>query len=237
VTGKGDVARRRTATQAQRLQVVRRVQRGERPEDVARLSGYSRAAVFRWTAAYREGGEAALRSRKAPGRRRLLTAEQRAAMRELLLGLEPTEAGFTSALWTRAMVRELFAERFGVRLSAASATRFLEEERVLPRTAEACPRLGDRVNRAVDAGFAVGRFVNLPHPDGAALSVVWTNRTAWFGLYRGACTGTFTDFCRRLVHDSSRPVVLIGAPPLRELAGVARELAGRLVLLPGGEDL
>ncbi|MFT7836867.1 helix-turn-helix domain-containing protein [Saccharothrix sp. BKS2] len=224
---------RGAVTQAQRLQAVRRVLGGERPDDVARRYGVSRAAVFRWAAAYRRDGEAALCDRKAPGRRPLLSPGQRDEVRNLLLGLEPVRAGFSRQLWTKAMVRQVCRERFGVELSQASTTRFLVGERLLP-PADQVPSDAGALREAARSGLALGSYANLPHHDGVALSVTWTNRSSWFGLYRGACPGAFSDFCVRLVEDSRRPVLLVGAPPLRELATTARELAGRLVLWQGG---
>jgi hypothetical protein len=60
--------------------------------------------------------------------------------------------------------------------------------------------------------------------------VTWTNRSAWFRLYRRSGPGSFDDFCRRVVADSPRPVLLVGLPELRELTALSRASAGRLLL-------
>jgi transposase len=225
----------RRATKDLRLQAVRLVEAGERAADVARLYGVSRAAVFRWTATFRQGGEAALNTRKAPGRAPLLSAEQRVRLRDMLLGLDPRERGFSRNLWTKAMVRQVVCDRFQVGVSQTSATRLLVGARLIPEPTE--PSTVDDeaagIARVADEyGATVVRFTSIAHDDGAALSATWPNRSAWFAFYKGACPASFGDFCRRLVADAGRPVLLVGAPDLRELVTVAHSLGGRLLLWP-----
>ena len=51
-----------------RIRVVRQVERGARPEYLARVLGFARSTVFGWIARYREGGLEVLKARTLPGR-------------------------------------------------------------------------------------------------------------------------------------------------------------------------
>ncbi len=82
--------------------------------EVARRVGVDRRSVRRWKAAYREGGEQALKARSVSGRPPKLSARQREELEEALLA-GPVAAGFATDLWTCPRVRDLIGKRFGVR--------------------------------------------------------------------------------------------------------------------------
>ena len=87
--------------------------RGRAPAEVAQDLGVDAQTVRAWRRAYREGGRAALASRKPPGRPALLTDAQR----ERLAGLlerTPAECGFDRYLWTQQLIADLIAREFGV---------------------------------------------------------------------------------------------------------------------------
>lgn len=58
-----------------RIRAVKRVEAGESPEDVIRTLGFSRARIYEWLAAWREGGIEALRAKAIPGRPMKLSSE------------------------------------------------------------------------------------------------------------------------------------------------------------------
>jgi transposase len=69
--------------------------------------------VRRWKRAYRRGGEAALRVRKAPGAKPRLTGWQRQGLRRGLL-TGAVAQGFTTELWTCPRIQQMIQRRYGV---------------------------------------------------------------------------------------------------------------------------
>ena len=111
--------------EAMRLRAVRRIEAGARVEDVATALGLSRSAVFGWMAAYREGGEQALRAKPVPGRPPKLSGAQLRTLYTLIEGSDPRQYQLEFALWTRELVQQLIWAQFRVRLSVVSVGRLL----------------------------------------------------------------------------------------------------------------
>ncbi len=111
--------------EAIRIRAVKQIESGTRVEDVAHSLGLSRAAVFSWAAAYREGGIDALRAKPVPGRPPKLSGAQLRALYALIVGADPRQYQLEFALWTRELVRELIYRQIAVRLSAVSVGRLL----------------------------------------------------------------------------------------------------------------
>ena len=82
--------------------------------EVARRVGVDRRSVRRWKAAYRKGGDEALKARAVSGRPTKLTAAQREELEAALLA-GPEAAGFDTDLWTCPRVRGMIWKRFRVR--------------------------------------------------------------------------------------------------------------------------
>ena len=116
-----------------RIQAVQRVEAGESPEDVVRILGFSRTVIYDWLAKYREGGLDALRAKAIPGRPPRLDGNQLRWLYRAITTRNPLQYQFEFALWTRAMVRELIRERFGVRLSDVSVGRLLKKLGLSPQ--------------------------------------------------------------------------------------------------------
>jgi transposase len=88
-------------------------QAGWRQKAIAEALGVSKGAVSKWLARAAVGGRAALQSRPAPGGRSKLSAAQLAALPALLArGAEAY--GFRGAVWTRARIRQVIQDLFGV---------------------------------------------------------------------------------------------------------------------------
>ena len=94
-------------------------------------------------------GKRSVRLRKAPGQPRTLTEAQERHGFRWVNGKNPRQSGFDFGLWTRHIVRELIAQRFGVTLSLASVGALLARvgltpqqplERAYPRDPEAITR-------------------------------------------------------------------------------------------------
>ncbi len=114
--------------EALRLRAVEQVARGVPAAEVgAGLAalGLHRRTICTWLAKERTEGRAALRARPVPGRARKLSDEQLRELATLIAESDPRDHGFAVALWTREVVRQLIAARFGVALTVASVGRTL----------------------------------------------------------------------------------------------------------------
>ncbi len=119
--------------EAIRIRAVERVEAGESPEVVIRVLGMSRARIYEWLAAYREGGDEALKAKKLFGRPPRLTGKQLDRLYRIITTKNPLQLKFPYALWTRSMVREVIRDKFGVRLSDVSVGRLLNKLGLSPQ--------------------------------------------------------------------------------------------------------
>src|SRR3982750_3357732 len=130
-----------------RLRAVDQVARGVPAAEVgAGLTavGIHPKTIYTWLAQARAGGRQALLSRSAPGPRRKLSDTQLRELADLIITTDPRDHGFPVALWTREIVRQLIAARFGVPLTVASVGRTLHDlglsaQRPLYRAEQADP--------------------------------------------------------------------------------------------------
>src|SRR3954470_22394517 len=130
-----------------RLRAVDQVARGVPAAEVgAGLTavGIHPKTIYTWLAKARAGGRQALLSRSAPGPRRKLSDTQLRELADLIITTDPRDHGFPVALWTREIVRQLIAARFGVPLTVASVGRTLHDlglsaQRPLYRAEQADP--------------------------------------------------------------------------------------------------
>ena len=100
---------------------------------VMRVPGFARTVIYAWLAKYREGGIEALRALPIPDRPPKLTEPQRAWVYRTVTQNNPLQLQFEFALWTRAMVRELIQQKYGVTLSLASVGRLLRSMGLTPQ--------------------------------------------------------------------------------------------------------
>src|SRR5215510_2588265 len=118
-----------------RLMAVQRVWEGEKPSVVIASYGLSRQVIYKWLrdAKGKGRGLRALRSRKATGRPRRLTAKQEQQLFRLINGKDPRQHGFDFGLWTRLVVRKLIAEKFGVDFSVTAVGKLLARLNLTPQ--------------------------------------------------------------------------------------------------------
>lgn len=118
-----------------RLMAIERIREGEAPSSVIASYGFNRTTVYKWIkAAMQPGlGTRALRSRKAPGRPRTLTPRQEQQVFRWVNGRDPGQYGLDFGLWTRAVVAELIAEKFGVTLGVTSVRTLLAKLDLTPQ--------------------------------------------------------------------------------------------------------
>ena len=124
-------------------QVARGVPAAEVGAGLAAL-GLHRRTIYTWLATERRGGREALRAKPVPGRPRRLAEQQLGELAGLIAESDPRDHGFAVALWTRQIIRQLIAARFGVDLTVASVGRTLHDlgfsaQRPLYRAEQADP--------------------------------------------------------------------------------------------------
>jgi transposase len=109
-----------------RFRVVAAVRAGLKKAVAARTFGVSRTSIDAWLARVALGNVTSLRSKKR-GRPRgtRLVGTQAATIVRLIEDRCPDQLKLPFALWTRAAVRDLIAQRFGVTISERTAGRYL----------------------------------------------------------------------------------------------------------------
>jgi len=96
-----------------RLQALALVKKGLSSAAVGARLGVDPRTVRRWKSMYRQGGEAALKVRKAPGAKPKLTGRQRYGLRRKLMAGAVAQ-GFSTELWTCPRIRQLIQRCYGV---------------------------------------------------------------------------------------------------------------------------
>ena len=109
-----------------RRDAVKRVESGESPEAVASGLGINRRTIYRWLSAFHYGGEQALAAKPIPGAPPKLNAKQLAQLARLIRDKNPQQLKFDYALWTLAVIRQVIADRFMVKLSEVSVARLMK---------------------------------------------------------------------------------------------------------------
>ena len=102
------------ALQRRRERVMRLLDEGREPHEVASMLKVDWRTVRRWRAMWRRDGPEALQAKPSPGRPSKLSNQDRAELEKLLL--EGTQAaGFPTDLWTCRRIARAIEGRFGVR--------------------------------------------------------------------------------------------------------------------------
>ena len=132
-----------------RFLAVRRVNEGgEKPSEVARSMGFCRTALYPWLRKARKHGLGSLGLSKASGPVPKLTAKQCAQVRKWIVGNDPRQYGFEFGLWTRQIVAELIATKFGVTMTLAGVGKLLARLDITPQ--RPLRRAYERDERAVE---------------------------------------------------------------------------------------
>lgn len=141
--------------EAIRIRAVQMVEAGESPEVVIKALGFSRARIYEWIARYQEGGIEALRFKGIPGKTPKLSGADLKRLARIITEKNPRQLKFEFALWTRAMVRKLILDEFGVILSESQVGRLLRKMGMSPQKPlhRAWQRDPERVQRWLDEEF------------------------------------------------------------------------------------
>jgi len=113
--------------EAIRIRAVRQVEAGESPEVVIKALGMTRGCIYKWIAKCREGGADALKAKPLSGRPLKLSGPNLRWIFKTVTTKNPLQLQFPYALWTREMVKELIASRYGVKLNVTSVGRLLKK--------------------------------------------------------------------------------------------------------------
>jgi transposase len=109
---------------------------GNAQRAIAAALGVHKNTVYRWLKGWRVAGNAALKPKKRgrrPEAKRLLDAEQAAAVQRLMTEHCPDQLDLPWALWSREAVRDLAQARFGVRLALRTVSDYLRRWRFTPQ--------------------------------------------------------------------------------------------------------
>jgi transposase len=122
-----------SAREAIRIRAVQRIKDGESPEVIAKTLGFHRSAVYQWLKRYEVAGIEGLKYQKIPGKQPTLSKAQKQKIFDIVTSKNPLQLKFAFALWTRAMVKDLILDKFGVSLSEVSVGRLLHELGLTPQ--------------------------------------------------------------------------------------------------------
>lgn len=112
--------------EARRFQAWDLSQKGWKQKDIAEALGVTEGAVSQWLKQAREDGVESLRHRKGGGPKPRLQSEQIEHLPKLLSqGAE--SYGFRGEVWTRARVRQVIKQEFGVQFSLSHVGRLLAQ--------------------------------------------------------------------------------------------------------------
>jgi transposase len=103
----------RRSTNDERVNAIRLLRQGYTKAEVADILDVAESSVYEWQSKFREGGLAALSTKIASGRKRMLTDKQLLQLYTWLRG-NPRQVQFDFGLWTRKIAGELIRREFGI---------------------------------------------------------------------------------------------------------------------------
>jgi transposase len=114
-----------------RLMAVERVLEGEVASAVITSYGFNRTTIYKWLTAAAKG--VGLQARPAAGRPRRLTPGQEQQVFRWINGKDPRQYGLDFGLWTRSVVADLIARKFGIRLGLTAVGELLAKLNLTPQ--------------------------------------------------------------------------------------------------------
>jgi len=97
------------------------------PEVAADFLNISRSSIYDWIHKYREEGEDALETKKAPGAPLVITLEMDQWLRKTILTSTPEAHGYDTVLWTLEIMVDVLKKQFGVWVSDSIVALHLHE--------------------------------------------------------------------------------------------------------------
>jgi transposase len=121
-----------TLEELRRLAVARVLQ-GETQVQVARSLQVRATTVWKWVDAYKRLGAEALASTKAMGPKPKLSAKQLEELRVIIVGKNPLQLAFGTALWSLPIVAVVIEREFGIILHESTVSRLLRRIGLTPQ--------------------------------------------------------------------------------------------------------
>ena len=112
--------------QVMRQQAVKAVGAGRAVSSVAAAFGLHPRSVFRWLAAYADGGQNALLAKPIAGRPPKVTEEEMRWLEGAIREKTPQQYKFGFALWSLSLIGELLRRQFGKKLSLSAVRRIMK---------------------------------------------------------------------------------------------------------------
>ena len=109
--------------QTMRMQAVAAVRRGQPVADVAAAFGMNERTIYRWLAAFAEGGHNGLKAKPVPGRPPKLKDKHLRWLASTVRNTTPQQHRFEFALWTLRLIGEVIERQFGIKLSRSAVGR------------------------------------------------------------------------------------------------------------------
>lgn len=123
----------KTLEHIRKLAVKRVVEDGEAPSAVMKSLGLGRTSIYPWLRRYAQDGMAALGEKIAHGPEPKLSEKQRQRVKQWIVGKDPRQYGFDYGLWSRRIVQQMIAEKFGVALGLTAVGRLLAGLEITPQ--------------------------------------------------------------------------------------------------------
>jgi transposase len=123
----------KTLAELRRIAVRRVIEDKESPSEVAADFGFCRNYLYPWLTKFQEGGWDALSEKIAAGPEPKLTEKELQQVRRWIVGKDPRQYGFEFGLWTRRIVAELIADKFGIEIGLTAVGRLLARLNITPQ--------------------------------------------------------------------------------------------------------
>jgi len=112
--------------QVMRQRAVKAAREGKSPKEIAEVLGVNLRSVFRWLAAFANGGQNALLAKPIPGRPPKLTAEEMQWVAKTVKDTTPQQLKFEFGLWTLSLIQEVIRRELGKDLSLSAVRRVMK---------------------------------------------------------------------------------------------------------------
>jgi transposase len=89
-------------------------EKGENPEDVARIYNFNRYCIYKWIKIYEAEGYEGLNTLKAPGAENIITEEIDNWIKETVLNKTPLDFYYETHLWTSLIIAQLLKKQFDI---------------------------------------------------------------------------------------------------------------------------
>jgi transposase len=116
-----------------RFRAIECLQAGESPELIARILGLHVSTIYKWRRLFESGGWKILQAKVISGRPHTFDSKDEEWLKNFLESNNPQDLGFTVALWTRPIVKEVIEEYLGVHLSNTSVGKLLRRMGLSPQ--------------------------------------------------------------------------------------------------------